>query len=744
MIPKVSSGSNYYGLLAYLEKKPNTTYQTPSGLEVVAGSVRIDAGNFFTTGISSAPILADKNDLSTAFQSWDGDGGDVRFKNKVAHFSLSFSPFDTIEQNKTITIAKDFLKQMGYESSPYVIYQHNDKHHNHIHIVTSRVGEDGKKIAHDFEARKAIQICREVETAFRLTKVEPLDKKQNVLDTASEKLIKASTETPFKNTVLLNLQYFLNNKRVADIDTLIKSLAGQGISMQLHDKDGNRLPKNGVRFYYKQDNKIISYLSGKDLQKGFYVNLVKKLERNAQTPDIAVKQAEKVIPTLKPSYQVLKTIGPAIADVLEKANSSVLITHTQMTELLNKVNIKPEYTFNKSGQLKGLAFVYGEARFKASDIGFKGIKLSAAQFAPYICNELSGKLIADKAIQYCKEFDLKTAGEGLTKDQFHEVLKRNHLHLNETNKGTFLQLNQLGSKLQVDLSKYPDGVQAFFKAAALKPNENPLLSFDQLTTINKLKPLTVNEKIVYTAVLSGDIKKIQEVSQIQVHLSLSANEQRKIGKNVETLNYYNATQNRIQRSADYVKYLTQKKQKAPGLNEIVFALNLRGVAVIPEFKNIEGEDGRIEKQLSNIKFQPLLDPNKDLPALNFFQINETISAEKWKLLWEETKGDTNTVFYNKTEVPGLYFDIDKDVTEMFITAETDPGLIQDCKFSLEHPYLDSNIEYLESLEPDNYLYTYPGHETYALSTIFRDYGRMTNRGADSDIFKKLKRRIYRK
>ena len=415
-----------------------------------------------------------------------------------------------------------------------------------------------------------------------------------------------------------------------------------------------------------------------------------------------------------------------------------------MSELLNKVNIKPEYTFNKSGQLKGLAFVYGEARFKASDIGFKGIKLSAAQFAPYICNELSGKLIADKAIQYCKEFDLKTAGEGLTKDQFQEVLKRNHLHLNETNKSTFLQLNQLGSKLQVDLSKYPDGVQAFFNAAGLKPTENPLLSFDQLTTINKLKPLTVNEKIVYTAVLSGEIKKIQEVSQIQVHLSLSANEQKKIGKNVETLNYYNATQNRIQRTADYVKYLTQKKQKAPGLNEIVFALNLRGVAVIPEFKNIEGENGRIEKQLSNIKLQPLLDFNKDLPALNFFQINETLSAEKWKLLWEETKGDTNAVFYNKTEVPGLYFDIDKDVTEMFITAETDPGLIQDCRFSLEHPYLDSNIEYLESLEPDNYLYTYPDHETHALSTIFRDYGRMTNRGADSDIFKKLKRRIYRK
>jgi hypothetical protein len=176
----------------------------------------------------------------------------------------------------------------------------------------------------------------------------------------------------------------------------------------------------------------------------------------------------------------------------------------------------------------------------------------------------------------------------------------------------------------------------------------------------------------------------------------------------------------------------------------VFALNLRGVAVLPEFKNIEGEDGRIEKQLSNIKLQPLSDFNKDLQALNFFQINETLSAEKWKLLWEETKGDTSAVFYNKTEEPGLYFDIDKDVTEMFITAETEPGLIQDCKFSLEHLYLDSNIEYLESLEPDNYLYTYPGHETHALSTIFRDYGRMTNRGADSDLFKKLKRRIYHK
>ena len=744
MIPKISSGSNYYGLLAYLEKKPKTIHQTPTGIEVLAGSVRIDAGNFFTTGISSVPILADKSDLNKAFQSWDGDGGDVRFKNKVAHFSLSFSPYDTIDQHKSISVAKDFLKQMGYEQSPYVIYQHNDKHHNHIHIVTSRVGEDGKKIAHDFEARKAIQISRELESSYRLTKVEPLDKKQNVLDTANDQLVRASAETPFKNTVLLNLQYFLNKEKLTSIDGLINALAKQGISMQTHDKDGNRLPKNGVRFYYLKDSKIISYLSGRDLQKGFYLNLVKKLETNAQIPDRSIKALEKFIPTLKPSYQVVKTIGPAIADVLEKANSSVLITQLQMTELLKKSNIIPEYTFDKSGQLKGLAFVYVDKRFKASDIRFKGIKLSAAQFAPYICEELSGKLIADRAIQYCKDFDLQTGGEGLTKEQLHEILKRNHLRLQETGKGTFLQLTHLGANSQVDLNKYPGGVQAFFSAAGLKQNENTLLSFEQMASINKLKSLSINEKLVYTSALSGDIKKIQEVSQIQVHLSLSAAEQAKIRKYVEILNYYNATQNRIQRSADYLRYLTQKKQNKPGLNEIVFALNLRGVAVIPEFKNIKSEDGRIEKQLSNIKLQPLWDINKDLPALNFFQINETLSAEKWKSLWAESKDDTNDVFYNKTEEPGLYFDIDKDISEMFITAETDPGLILGCKFPLDHPYLESNIEYLESLEPENYLYTYPDHETHALSTIFRDFGRMTNRGADSDIFKKVKKRRYRK
>ena len=73
-----------------------------------------------------------------------------RVKNKQFHVSVS-----TKEKNHSFKeledIAKDYLKHMGYQDNPYLIYSHNDTNNNHVHIVSTRVNPKGEKIPDSLE-----------------------------------------------------------------------------------------------------------------------------------------------------------------------------------------------------------------------------------------------------------------------------------------------------------------------------------------------------------------------------------------------------------------------------------------------------------------------------------------------------------------------------------------------------------------------------------------------------------------
>lgn len=54
-------------------------------------------------------------------------------------------------------IAEQWLDKMGYAKQPYLIVYHKDTDNNHIHIVSSRIDKQGKKINSGFEKNRAIQ-----------------------------------------------------------------------------------------------------------------------------------------------------------------------------------------------------------------------------------------------------------------------------------------------------------------------------------------------------------------------------------------------------------------------------------------------------------------------------------------------------------------------------------------------------------------------------------------------------------
>lgn len=59
-------------------------------------------------------------------------------------------------------LATEWLKGMGYGNQPYLLVFHKDTDNNHIHMVSTRIDENGKKINDSYEKIRAYQVLNQV------------------------------------------------------------------------------------------------------------------------------------------------------------------------------------------------------------------------------------------------------------------------------------------------------------------------------------------------------------------------------------------------------------------------------------------------------------------------------------------------------------------------------------------------------------------------------------------------------
>lgn len=74
-------------------------------------------------------------------------------------------------KQKLTAIAEQWLNGMGYGQQPYLLVFHKDTANNHIHIVSTRVDRDGKKINDRFEKIRAYEV---------LNRIVGVDEKQEI------------------------------------------------------------------------------------------------------------------------------------------------------------------------------------------------------------------------------------------------------------------------------------------------------------------------------------------------------------------------------------------------------------------------------------------------------------------------------------------------------------------------------------------------------------------------------------
>ncbi|MCE6989559.1 relaxase/mobilization nuclease domain-containing protein [Dyadobacter sp. CY323] len=91
-------------------------------------------------------------------------------RNSV-HISLNFDPSEQHSKAVLKEISQAYLEKIGFGDQPFLVYQHHDAGHPHIHIVSVKVAHDGSRIETQNIGRNQSERARkEIEQEFHLVK----------------------------------------------------------------------------------------------------------------------------------------------------------------------------------------------------------------------------------------------------------------------------------------------------------------------------------------------------------------------------------------------------------------------------------------------------------------------------------------------------------------------------------------------------------------------------------------------
>lgn len=151
---KVMNGSDFAGVLKYVSEKEDAELIAKNGVfnidaELIASEMR-----------------------SNAYQR--------DLKKPVMHISLSLLPGERATSEQWQTAAETYLKEMGFDldKSQFTVHRHNDKDHDHIHIIANRVQLDGKVVSDSMQYKRSHAATRVAEKAAGLSLYQKTDEKQ--------------------------------------------------------------------------------------------------------------------------------------------------------------------------------------------------------------------------------------------------------------------------------------------------------------------------------------------------------------------------------------------------------------------------------------------------------------------------------------------------------------------------------------------------------------------------------------
>lgn len=128
MVAKIGSGTSMRGVLYYNENK----VRNAEAKLLLASGFGVEAAHLsFRSKLERFAKLTTQND---------------RAKKNAIHISLNFSPQDRLDEDTLKLITLEYMDRIGFGGQPFLLYQHFDAAHLHVHIATTNIAEGGQRI----------------------------------------------------------------------------------------------------------------------------------------------------------------------------------------------------------------------------------------------------------------------------------------------------------------------------------------------------------------------------------------------------------------------------------------------------------------------------------------------------------------------------------------------------------------------------------------------------------------------
>lgn len=319
MIAKIGKGESLWGALIYNQQK-------------------VDNGNGTVLYTNKIPDLWDRPYSVKFFHQYFEPYliANNKTEKPVRHISLNPDPDDKIDDKDYREIAQQYMLEMGYGNQPYVVFKHTDIDRTHIHIVTTCVQIDGKKISDRYDHPRSMEACRKLEKQYNL---KVAGENRNVPQSPIFKPVdytRGNIKTQL-SSILRHMPQNYSFQSIGAYNALLSqvNISCEEVTVELHGK-----MRKGI-VYFATDK------SGKKISKPFKSSLFGK---QAGVENIqALIEKSKVKMKSDPSKHILKrTIETALRTSKSETSFKSQLLEQGIATVIRK---------NNQGRIYGITFI---------------------------------------------------------------------------------------------------------------------------------------------------------------------------------------------------------------------------------------------------------------------------------------------------------------------------------------------------------------------------------------------------
>lgn len=345
MVAKINSGSSLYGALSYNQEKVNQKHA-----QVIYTNRMIEPKDG-VYGIGACMRSFEPYLLANR-----------KTEKPVLHISINPDPKDVLTDEQLSSVAQQYMDKMGYGNQPFIVYKHEDIDRRHIHIVSLRVDETGKKLDHNFERKRSMDICRKLEREYGLVVA---NKKQRQ-ESAPLKAVRYK-DGDIKHQIAGVIRPVADNYHFQSLKQYKTLLFFYNISIEEIRGEVNGKPYRGLVYFALNDK-------GEKAGNPFRASLFGK--------SVGIDALEK---RMEKSAEIIKNKG--LKERSRKVIASAMKSHSDRSSFekeLAKNSIAVLFRENEQGRIYGATFIDHEQKavFNGSHLG--------KEFSANVFNSLFG------------------------------------------------------------------------------------------------------------------------------------------------------------------------------------------------------------------------------------------------------------------------------------------------------------------------------------------------------------------